>query len=117
MLHLHYILWLNGNLGLADLKIGLLKNEVYASQMIIYLDIIILCCVNEAILQTSILLSNQYISLSARGCQSNSDLLESINHDSNAVAAIKYIYSSRHNAIYFKYVHGKNRQYQFDFPY
>lgn len=83
MLHLHSILWLSGNMGL------LLKDEVYAFQMIIYLNTIISYCVDEAILQTSILLSNICISPSALGCKADSNGVKLINHDSNATAIIK----------------------------
>ena len=66
MLHLHCMLWLSGKLDLADIRSRLLEDKVYASQIIIYLDTIISCCVDDAILQTSILSSNQCISLSTR---------------------------------------------------
>ena len=116
MLHLHCMLWLSGNLGLADLRTRLLEDENYATRMITYLDTIISCCVDEAILQTPTSSSDQCISPTARGCESDSDWLESINHDSNAVAAVKQMHSSSHNATCFKYAHGKDRRCRFDFP-
>lgn len=85
--------------------------------MIIYLDIIILYWIEKAILQTPILLINQYISLSAFGCKSDSDWLRPINHNSNAVATVKQMYSFSHNAICFKYTYEKDKQCQFDFSY
>ena len=73
MLYLHYILYLNGNLGLADLKTRLLEDENYATQIITYLNTIISYCINEAILQMPTLLSNQYISPTVHGCESDFD--------------------------------------------
>lgn len=84
--------------------------------MIIYLNTIISCYVDETILQMSTLLSNQYIRPFVCRCKSDSDWFESINHDSNTVAAIKQIYSFNNNATYFKYAYGKDGQYQFGFP-
>ncbi len=84
--------------------------------MIIYLNTIISCCVDEAILQTSTLSSNQCVSPSVRRCKSNSNWFESINHNSNVIAAIKQMHSCSHNAICFKYAHRKDRRYRFDFP-
>ena len=63
----------------------------------------------------STLSSDQYISLFIRECKSDFDWLKLINHDSNVVTAIKQMYNFSHNAICFKYSHGKNRRYQFNF--
>ena len=84
--------------------------------MITYLDTMISCCIDEVILQTPALSIDQYISLSTRGCESDSDWLKLINYDSNTVATVKQMHSSSHNAICFKYAYGKNRQCWFDFP-
>ena len=110
ILHLHYMLWLSENLGLADLRTRLFEDENYATRMITYLNTIISCCVDEAILQTPTLLSDQCISPIVNGCESDSDWLELINHDSNAVAAVQQMHNSSHNATCFKYAHGKDRQ-------
>lgn len=50
MLYLYYILLLPRKFGLVDIKTQLLKDKVYASQIIIYLNITILYCIYEAIL-------------------------------------------------------------------
>ncbi len=55
MLHLYCMLWLSGNLDLMDIRTQLHGNEVYASQIIIYLDRIISCYIDETILQMLIL--------------------------------------------------------------
>ena len=116
ILHLYCMLWLSGNLGLADLRTRLLEDENYTTWMITDLDTIISCCVDEAIQQTLILLSDQYLSPIACRCKSDFNWLESSNYDSNAVAAVKQMHSSSFNATYFKYAHRKDRQYRFDFP-
>lgn len=56
--HLHCMLWLSGNQGPADLKTQLLEKRNHATQMITYLDRMISCCVDEAILQISTLSIN-----------------------------------------------------------
>ena len=111
MLHLHCMLQLSENLGLADLRTQLLKDENYTIQMITYFDIIISSCVNETILQTPLLSSNQCSSPTARGYESDSKYLELINHDSNAIAVVKQMNSSNYNATCFKYAHEKDRRY------
>ena len=100
-----------------DIKTQLLQDVIYASGRIIYLNTIILCYLDEAILQTSILSINQCISPSARKGKFNSDWYKLINHDSNIVTTINPIYNSSHNVTYFKYTLKKNKQYQYDFPY
>lgn len=77
------------NLDLADLRTQLLEDKNYTTRIIPYFDTIISCYVDKVILQTLILLSDQYISLFVRGWESNFDWLELINYDSNAVAAVK----------------------------
>lgn len=116
ILQLHCILWLSKNLSFPDIKTRLLEDKIYASQIIIYLNTIISSCVDEAILWISTMSSNQYINLFTGRYKSNSDWLESIHHDSNAIAAIKQMHRSSHNVICFKYTHEKNRQCRFDFP-
>ena len=115
MLHLHYMLWLNKNLGLADWKTQLLGYENYATRMITCLDTIILYYVDKTILQTPVLSIDQCINLFAYGCESDLDWLKSINYDSNAVAVVKQIHSSSYNSTCFKYAHGKNGQCWLDF--
>lgn len=83
--------------------------------MIICLDTIILCCIDEVILQTPPLLSDQCISSSAYRCEFDSNQLKSINHNNNAVTMLKYMYDSSKNAICFQYAHKKDRQYRFNF--
>lgn len=102
-------------MDLVNIKTLSLKDEVYVSYIIIYLNTIILCCINKAILQTLILSSNQYISLFIYVYESDSNTLKLINHDSNAIATIKQMHSFSYNAIYYKYAPGKDRQCQIDF--
>lgn len=66
-------------------------------------------------MQITILSIDQYITPSARGCKSDFNWLESINYDSNAVIAVKQMYSFSYNTICFKYAYKKNRQCWFDF--
>lgn len=44
-------------------------------------------------------------------CESDFDWLKSIDYNSNAIAAIKQIHNFNQNAIYFKYVNRKDKQY------
>lgn len=85
------------------------EDENYAIQMITYLDTIILCYINGTILQTPILLSNQYINLVAYKYEFDFDWLGSINHNSNVVTVVKHIYNFSNNATYFKYAYRKSR--------
>lgn len=88
ILHLYYMLWLSENLDLVDIRIWLLEDKVYISRIIINLDTIISCWVDEVILLISILSKNQYINSSVHGCESDFDWLELINYNNNVVAII-----------------------------
>lgn len=103
ILHLYYILWLSRNLSLKEIRTWLLKDGVYIFWMMIHLDIMISCYIDETILQVSILLSTLCISLFSREYKSDFNWHKLINHDSNAIAAIKQMHSFSHNTIYFKY--------------
>lgn len=50
ILYLHYILWINRNFDLADIRTWLYEDEFYAFWMITYLDIIISYYIVNAIL-------------------------------------------------------------------
>lgn len=89
ILHLHYILQLNKNLNLIDLKNQLFENKYYTTQIITYLNIIIFYYIDKNILQTLILLSNQCINLSLYKCKSDFNQLILINYNSNIVIVIK----------------------------
>lgn len=97
---LYCILWLNKNPGL-DLKNLLLEDNNYITQIITYLDIIILYYINKAILQLSILSSNKFIDLLIYGLKFYSNLLKSINYDNNVVAIIYKKHNLSYNAICF----------------
>lgn len=57
--------------------------------MITYSNIIILCYIDKAILQILILSNDQYISSFAHRYKFNSDCIDLINHDLNAIVTIK----------------------------
>lgn len=89
ILYLYYILWLSRNFSLADIGTQLFKDEVNTFWIIIYLDIIILCYIDKAILQISTLSNNQYISLYMHKYKFNFDWLKLTNHISNVITTIK----------------------------
>jgi helitron helicase-like protein len=47
ILHLHFLVWLRGNLGSSTLRHGLLNDSDFATRLIHYLESIIMQCIND----------------------------------------------------------------------
>lgn len=92
------------------MKIQLFDNKNFVTKMIYYDNIIILTYIDKAILQSFLQKKEKCISSTVYRYESNTDWLEFTINKSNAVTAVKQIYSSSYNLNYFKYFSGKNKE-------
>jgi hypothetical protein len=102
MLHLHALIWLEGNLQFNTLRDRLLQDGAFAHRVIRYLESIIVQSINSDI--DSVTESGPAnMPPSSKGPDSDDEFHQRLAADSNAVACKTQIHSSNHTATCFKY--------------
>src|SRR5438045_4560636 len=102
MLHLHALVWLAGNISFSILWDQMLKDNIFATRMICYLESIIVQSID---LETS---NHPKLDLpnmppSSKDLETDHEFHIKLSTDSNAVASTKQMHSPNHNATCFKY--------------
>lgn len=102
MLHLHALVWLQGNLGFSSLRERLRADPKFASRMIHYLESIISQSIDNTVPNES---DSNHPSLppSTRGTEPDDAFFAQLVDDSNAVARKKQLHSKHHLKTCFKY--------------
>ena len=101
MLHLHALVWLEGNLAFSTLRQRVLQDKAFADRMIHYLETIIVQSIDFITAKASTDLPNT--PPSAKGPETDAEFHAKLSADSNIIACEKQIYSPNHNATCFKY--------------
>jgi hypothetical protein len=110
MLHLHALVWLQGNLVFTNLRDRLLTDSQFAARMIHYLESIVIQGIDESILPNSEV-NTAATPPSTNKVESDDEFLVRLCHDANSVAYKKQMHSKNHLAGCFKYgrkASGKN---------
>ncbi|KAJ5100152.1 hypothetical protein N7532_007153 [Penicillium argentinense] len=102
MLHLHALVWLQGNLAFTSLRQRLLSDPEYASRMIHYLESVISQS-NDDTVQTDPDSNRPPMPPSARGAEPDEVFFARLADDSGAVARKKQLHSKYHLSTCFKY--------------
>jgi hypothetical protein len=102
MLHLHALIWLEGNLEFNTLRDRLLQDGDFAHRVIRYLESIIVQSINADI-DSSTELGPTSTPPSSKGLDSDYEFHQKLAVDSNTVASKSQIHSSNHTATCFKY--------------
>lgn len=114
MLHLHCLIWLNGNIGFQNLRERLQLDPEFAAKMVRYLESI-KCSVNLAADNLDAQ-REELVPPSAREAESDSSFMASLLSDANAVVSKYQIHASSHSRSCFKYCKAGSRECQFLFP-
>ena len=102
MLHLHALVWLAGNLSFSTLWDRILKDNVFATRMIRYLETVIVQSIHLGTNdQPKLDLPN--VPPSSKDLETDHEFHIKLSIDSNAVASSKQMHSPNHNATCFKY--------------
>ena len=102
MLHLHALIWLEGNLQFNNLRNRLLQDSDFAHRLIRYLESIIVQSLNSEV-DSNTESEPAKIAPSPEGPNSDDEFHQRLAADSNAVACKTQIHSSNHTATCFKY--------------
>jgi hypothetical protein len=115
MLHLHCLIWLEGNIGFQNLRQRLQEDADFAARMVRYLESIIKCSVNLAADD----LEDQRENLappSAKEAESDGSFMTSLLSDANAIASKRQMHASSHTRTCFKYSNNRSHECRFLFP-
>jgi hypothetical protein len=104
MLHLHALVWAQGNLDFVHLHDRILTDGLFATHMIQYLESVVrhsIHCIDPDDPEMSISRTTP----SANGPKSDTEFLQKLSQDVNHVASLKQLHSKHHSATCFKYHH------------
>lgn len=101
MLHLHTLVWLRGNLGFSQLRDRILMDQDFAGRMIRFLESIIVHSLHKP--DSSPNETASRAAPSPTTSEPDSEFVEKLFLDSNAVARTRQLHSKRHSATCFKY--------------
>jgi hypothetical protein len=88
MLHLHALIWVQGNLGFSTLWDQILSDDVFAARMVQYLENIIVHSLDESLFSGDIL-PNSMMPSPTNIAESDLDFSHKLSQDSNHIASIK----------------------------
>ncbi|KAJ5367173.1 hypothetical protein N7541_001114 [Penicillium brevicompactum] len=101
MLHLHTLVWMRGNLGFNQLRDRILADSHFADRMIKFLESVIMHSLHGPDSSPGETVSSTPPSPTAR--ESDSEFVNKLFLDSNAIARTRQLHSKRHTATCFKY--------------